>query len=172
LLAVTVYVDMDKPEDHFFVTIFERFLHKQFNKPLQKIGLLPEPASPLVKLSRWRYLCGVPVVFAFTAPFAWLGIKVYIIYMAFEMLTWHQLYRHSHALFHIIFDKTLYFEFLIILYISFVPAFLWAAYLDCSLQAWNRRADRLNREPSLPLPAVADVPGVWPPPPTVSGDVS
>ncbi len=38
--------------------------------------------------------------------------------------------------------------------------------------AWNRRADRLNREPSLPLPAVADAPGVWPPPPTVSGDVS
>jgi len=39
----------------------------------------------------------------------------------------------------------------------------------CQHWAWNRRADRLNREPSLPLAAVAS--GVWPPPPTVSGDI-
>ena len=33
--------------------------------------------------------------------------------------------------------------------------------------AWNRRADRLNREASLPQPAPAAAPGVWPPPPSV-----
>ncbi len=33
--------------------------------------------------------------------------------------------------------------------------------------AWNRRADRLNRETPLPL-AAAETPGVWPPPPLVS----
>ena len=38
--------------------------------------------------------------------------------------------------------------------------------------AWNRRADRLSREGSLPLPDVPVAPGVWPPPPTVSaGDL-
>ncbi len=42
----------------------------------------------------------------------------------------------------------------------------------CQHWAWNRRADRLNREPSLPQPIAAAVPGVWPPPPTVSGDIS
>ncbi len=40
--------------------------------------------------------------------------------------------------------------------------------LDCFCQhwAWNRRADRLNRE-SLLQPSVAAAPGVWPPPPTM-----
>lgn len=33
--------------------------------------------------------------------------------------------------------------------------------------AWNRRADRLNREAILPLVSAA-IPGVWPPPPTRS----
>ena len=38
--------------------------------------------------------------------------------------------------------------------------------------AWNRRADRLNREAILPLPVAAAVPGAWPPPPAVSaGDL-
>lgn len=31
--------------------------------------------------------------------------------------------------------------------------------------AWNRRADRLNRGLSQPLPTLADVSGIWPPPP-------
>lgn len=35
--------------------------------------------------------------------------------------------------------------------------------------AWNRRAERLNREASLPHPAVAVAPGVWPPPPSTLG---
>lgn len=34
--------------------------------------------------------------------------------------------------------------------------------------AWNRRADRLNREASLPQPALTSDMGVWPPPPSVS----
>jgi len=34
--------------------------------------------------------------------------------------------------------------------------------------AWNRRADRLNREASLPQPALAIDAGVWPPPPIAS----
>ena len=33
--------------------------------------------------------------------------------------------------------------------------------------AWNRRADRLNREVNLPQSVVSVAPGVWPPPPTV-----
>jgi len=41
------------------------------------------------------------------------------------------------------------------------------AFLFALRWAWNRRADRLNREASLPPPALAAVPGVWPPPPTV-----
>ena len=31
--------------------------------------------------------------------------------------------------------------------------------------AWNRRADRLNREPAVPQPVFVNAPGVWPPPP-------
>ena len=38
----------------------------------------------------------------------------------------------------------------------------------CQHWAWNRRADRLNREAALPPPAAVAVPGVWPPPPVVS----
>ena len=34
--------------------------------------------------------------------------------------------------------------------------------------AWNRRADRLNREAALPPPELVAVPGVWPPPPMPS----
>ena len=34
--------------------------------------------------------------------------------------------------------------------------------------AWNRRADRLNREASLPQPALATDTSVWPPPPIAS----
>lgn len=33
--------------------------------------------------------------------------------------------------------------------------------------AWNRRANRLNRETSVPQPTLATAPGVWPPPPDV-----
>lgn len=40
----------------------------------------------------------------------------------------------------------------------------------CQHWAWNRRADRLNREGPLMPEAVAAAPGVWPPPPTVAGN--
>ena len=36
--------------------------------------------------------------------------------------------------------------------------------------AWNRRADRLNREPVLPQPIFADAPDAWPPPPMSNGE--
>ncbi len=39
------------------------------------------------------------------------------------------------------------------------------AYCFCQHWAWNRRADRLNRDPVLPEPVPAETPGVWPPPP-------
>ena len=39
---------------------------------------------------------------------------------------------------------------------------LWCV---CQHWAWNRRADRLNREPILLEPVVTNSPGVWPPPP-------
>jgi len=42
--------------------------------------------------------------------------------------------------------------------------FVWLLLLQW---AWNRRADRLNREASSPQPALAATPGVWPPPPNV-----
>ena len=42
------------------------------------------------------------------------------------------------------------------------------AFLLASRWAWNRRAHRLNREASLPQPALAIDIGVWPPPPNVS----
>ncbi len=46
----------------------------------------------------------------------------------------------------------------------------WIAYVTvlCALLhwAWNRRADRLNHEATLPKAAPVALPGVWPPPPT------
>ena len=47
---------------------------------------------------------------------------------------------------------------------------LLAAFLMLFLAhwAWNRRADRLNREGLVPLPAA--MPGVWPPPPKISAE--
>jgi hypothetical protein len=48
--------------------------------------------------------------------------------------------------------------FLAVLLYMYALPFVWA---------WNRRADRLSREASLPQPVVSVAPGVWPPPPTV-----
>ncbi len=45
-----------------------------------------------------------------------------------------------------------------------VFGFIWLLLLRW---AWNRRADRLNREVCLPQPAPAAAPGVWPPPPNM-----
>lgn len=40
----------------------------------------------------------------------------------------------------------------------------------CQHWAWNRRADRLNREGIMTTPAATELAGVWPPPPIVSAD--
>jgi hypothetical protein len=64
-------------------------------------------------------------------------------------------------------SSTSYRDVLFPCYFVLAIAFLW---LFLTHRAWNRRADRLNREPRLPQPVAAAVPGVWPPPPTVSGD--
>ncbi len=57
------------------------------------------------------------------------------------------------------------------LYLSIFPFSVIAGFLLSMPQiwAWNRRADRLNREASLPQPDLAAAPGVWPPPPDVPG---
>lgn len=158
---------MDKSE-LCFVQPFEWLLHKQFSKPLQELGLLPEPNSPLVKLSCWWYMISIPAVFALSTPFAWFGIKIYLIHMVFSRLTLHQIERHLRPLLHVVFDPS-YVEFFLIFCISLMPAILWTGYLCFLVPAWNRRADCLNREP-MPLPSVTDMPGVWPPPPVVSGN--
>lgn len=40
----------------------------------------------------------------------------------------------------------------------------------CQHWAWNRRADRLNREAALMPPTAVEVASVWPPPPAVPVD--
>ena len=155
---------MDKLEC-YLVRSFERSLHKHYNKPLQKLGLLPRPTPPFVNLPVWQHMRGIPIVFVFSTPLVWVGLKVYLIHMVFEALTLHQIDRHFRALLHIILYPV-YLELLFILLVSLMPAILWAAYLGFSLPAWNRRADRLNRETALPPVVAAAVPGVWPPPPT------
>ena len=52
--------------------------------------------------------------------------------------------------------------FIILAFAAF--GFVWLLLLRW---AWNRRAERLNREASLPKPALSIDPGVWPPPPNV-----
>jgi hypothetical protein len=56
-------------------------------------------------------------------------------------------------------------EYVVTILVFGVLGFIWLLLLRW---AWNRRADRLNREASLPKPAVDVAPGVWPPPPNVS----
>ena len=51
-------------------------------------------------------------------------------------------------------------------YCSLAMAFVFLACFPFHW-AWNRRADRLNLEASLPQPALAAASGVWPPPPNV-----
>jgi len=55
-------------------------------------------------------------------------------------------------------------DYVFIILIFGVLGFVWLLLLRW---AWNRRAERLNREPSLPQSALAVAPGVWPPPPNV-----
>jgi len=59
------------------------------------------------------------------------------------------------------------------LYLDIFPFSIAAGFLFSIPQiwAWNRRADRLNREASLPPPTLAAVPGVWPPPPSVPASI-
>lgn len=52
------------------------------------------------------------------------------------------------------------------IFIYLVLAGIILAFLLAERWAWNRRAERLNREGSPSQPAVAAAPGVWPPPPS------
>ena len=165
---MTVYADMDKSE-LYLAQLFEGLLHKQFNKPLQEFGLLPKPTSSLVKISCWRYMISIPAVFALSTPFAWFGIRVYLVHMILSRLSLHRIERHLRPLLHVVFDPS-YVEFLLISCISLMPVVLWTGYLCLSISAWNRRADCWSREAILPPPVAAEMPGVWPPPPVVSGD--
>ena len=99
--------------------------------------------------------------------FGFLVITVCFVYMTLNTLTLHQIQRHWRAILHIAYVVTKGPLFILCL-VPFVATVLFAAIQYPTVWAWNRRADRLNREPAAPqaLPAIDT--SVWPPPPTVS----
>ena len=160
---------MDKLE-RYVLESFERSFSRGYSKPLQRLWLPQGIASPHRKLRYISSLHGVPAVFAFSTLLTWLGIKIYFVHMAYTSLTWHQIQKHLRALFHVIFLADLALEVVFIFLIALMFVIAWACYVYISIYAWNRRADRLNREGLVPLPIPAEMPGVWPPPPAVSAE--
>lgn len=145
---------------------FEKELSRRHNKPLQFLRLLPEPSLPSVNLSISLYLRNTFVFFVALVLLGFFVLAVYFVYLVLNMFTLHQIQQHHQAMLHIaiVAVKSEVFA------LCFAPlggAFLTAAGLAPSFWAWNRRADRLNREGITP-PAAAEVTGVWPPPPNVS----
>lgn len=160
---------MDKLQD-YLVRSLEQSLHKHRNEPLQKLGLLPEATAPHTKLNAFRYLRNWFTVWILLMLFALLGLTAYCVFVVLATFSVHQIQKQYQAIAHIYFSFTGEFvsEMCILLCVEMFFATVW---LSPVIWAWNRRADRLNREP-MPRPAVADVPGIWPPPPIVSGDIS
>ena len=95
---------------------------------------------------------------------SFVALAIYFIYLVLSMFTLHQIQHHYRAMLHIAFTAVKP-EILALCILPFGAAFLFAADLAPSVWAWNRRADRLKREPVLPEPVSAEMPGVWPPPP-------
>ena len=101
-------------------------------------------------------------IFSFGLPFVVLIFLFAKYRHHFHHIPWHlMMFMYKSAVRHLSGEAkpSDYFFLLCLLAVAIV------AHVFASRWAWNRRADRLNREAALPLPAPVAVPGSWPPPP-------
>lgn len=153
--------------ESYLVRSMERDLGKSYNRPLQKLSLLPEPVPPHVKHDVGRCVRGIFVFFTTLVLLAFLGLALYLAFLIHDARSLHQIQRHWHILLPALYAATKG-PLVILLLTPFVSTLLFIAIEYPSLWAWNRRAERLSREGLLPPPVPDITPGVWPPPPTVS----
>ena len=81
------------------------------------------------------------------------------------ILAQFKLILNNYLALHIFFNRDPPMQYVFTILVLGVLGFVWLLLLRW---AWNRRADRLNREASLPQPELAVDTGIWPPPPTLS----
>ena len=152
--------------ERWLVQGLENALNWPYNKPLQAVGLMPKPTAPSVKLSISLYTRNMFVSSAALVLLAMFALAFYFVYLMLDWFTLHQIERHYQAMLHTGYVTAKPDIFALCL-IPFTGTFLYALFSFPQFWAWNRRADRLNREAKGLMPAdVSDeMPGVWPPPP-------
>lgn len=151
---LTVYAHMERLES-YLVRSMERDLVKPYNKPLQKLSLLPTPVPPHVKHDIRRCARASFVFFATLVLLTFLGLMLYLAFLIHDPHSLHQIQRHWRTLLPALYAATKG-PLVILLLIPFVSTLLFTAIQYPSIWAWNRRAERLSREGILPQ-AVPDV---------------
>ena len=149
----------------FLIKGLEKSFDKPYNKPLQKLMLIPGPTSPHERLRIGRYTQSTLLLFSAMVLIFFLGLVIYVLYLWSDRNALAYLLKHLRVELILAFAAVRW-HLLVILAVVPLSTFWYIATLYPSVWAWNRRADRLNREAAAPQAVPAALPGVWPPPPT------
>ena len=151
----------------YFIDGLEKSFDKPYYKVLQKWSLVPNPGSPQDRM-QIRIYVRLSLLFSSALVLTTLsGLVIYFFYVWSGDFAFTYLRGHWRGVFFsILADTTIRWSLVVLLLM--VPLFTAciSAIAYPWVWAWNRRADRLNREASVPLAVPAALPGVWPPPPT------